>query len=379
MNRSVTLIVKPTHACNLRCPYCYDKMNKTSKGVMSLDMVRKTAEIFRNFDKVTWIWHGGEPLLMGVEWLDNASAIVQDILGKDRVILALQTNGVLIDDKYIQFFHKYGITPGLSFDGIRNEFTRKNTKELLRAWSKLEQAGLNFGSILVFGKDHDLIAEYEFAKRLGLKLQMNPIFEAIENPDSYSLEAEKLAKVVCDLFDYWIRDRVNPQNSELCINYLNRLLGTGRTFCSNVDCVGKWFSIQNDGRIQPCGRDWLDDMTFGNVMDISSVEEITNHENFRRFRKRTAELLKKCEETCEFYSMCMGGCFGNVHHHNNDFSEPNPSDCGSTKIILKHIYNVIKDFDFDDYQEYNPIFVDYLLRNGLRTLSTIRNVIGVDN
>ena len=167
MNRSVTLIVKPTHACNLRCPYCYDKMNKTSKGVMSLDMVRKTAEIFRNFDKVTWIWHGGEPLLMGVEWLDNASAIVQDILGKDRVILALQTNGVLIDDKYIQFFHKYGITPGLSFDGIRNEFTRKNTKELLHAWSKLDQSGLNFGSILVLGKTMTLLPSMSLLRDLG--------------------------------------------------------------------------------------------------------------------------------------------------------------------------------------------------------------------
>lgn len=372
-NRSVTLIVKPTHACNLRCPYCYDKMNKGSKGKMSLDMVRKSAEVFRSFNKVTWIWHGGEPLLMGVKWLDSACTILQEVLG-DKVTIALQTNGVLIDDEFIKFFHKYGITPGLSFDGIQNEFTRKNTKALLHAWDKLERANLRFGSILVFGKDHDLIAEYEYAKRLGLNLQMNPIFEAIDNPDSYSLEAEKLSKVVCDLFDYWIRDRDNPKPSELCLDYLNRLIGTGRTFCSNIDCVGRWFSIHNDGTIQPCGRDWLEDMTFGNIMNIKSADEITNHPNFLKFREGTSKLLKKCEATCEFFEMCRCGCFGNVHHHSKDFSEPDPSDCESTKMILKHIYNTVKNFDFDDYQNYNPLFVDYLLKNGLRTLDTIKSV-----
>ncbi|MCX7871642.1 MAG: radical SAM protein, partial [bacterium] len=71
MFNNVTLIVKPTLDCNLKCKYCYAKESKYNyKGQrMSLDVVKKALDVFtKRFDVIDWIWHGGEPMLVSAEW-----------------------------------------------------------------------------------------------------------------------------------------------------------------------------------------------------------------------------------------------------------------------------------------------------------------------
>jgi len=70
-SRYLTLIVKPTHRCNLHCPYCYDfKFRQNVKDYLNLDDIRKILKIF-NGRILNWIWHGGEPFMMGVKYLDE--------------------------------------------------------------------------------------------------------------------------------------------------------------------------------------------------------------------------------------------------------------------------------------------------------------------
>ena len=64
------LLVKPTHGCNLDCQYCYDKPFRTKFGnkVMSFEIVRHILDLATKHAKnISWIWHGGEPTIVGIE------------------------------------------------------------------------------------------------------------------------------------------------------------------------------------------------------------------------------------------------------------------------------------------------------------------------
>ena len=65
---NISVLVKPTNACNLNCPYCFDRskcevlnghtLTKQQRCKL-MDMCEQYAE------EVHWLWHGGEVTLMG--------------------------------------------------------------------------------------------------------------------------------------------------------------------------------------------------------------------------------------------------------------------------------------------------------------------------
>ncbi len=79
---------------------------------------------------------------MGVDWLRQASNIVRQY--DPEVRIEIQTNGTLINEDIIEFFKEFNIRPGLSFDGILNEYTRKDLGKLLSVWRLLEKSGIGF-------------------------------------------------------------------------------------------------------------------------------------------------------------------------------------------------------------------------------------------
>lgn len=364
--QDITLIVKPTHKCNLNCYYCYDKKNRDMKKEMNEDIVEKTIEIFEN-DVGEWIWHGGEPLLMGKEYFERCNDIIQEY--RPELNIQMQTNGTLINDEIINMFKKYDIQPGMSFDGIRNEFTRKNTGVFMRKLSLLDKHDVNYGVIMVITPDsvENLIGEYEYFKRLDLRVQMNMMFKADKNDESCELDNMKTVKGVTKFFDYWIRDTNNPKPNSLCLEYINRLLDSGRIFCNRKNCVGKWFGIHPNGDIYPCGRDWDKDMCFGNIMNMESITDIFENENFIRYKKGVEKILEKCKN-CPFYDVCHGGCYGTIYSNYKEFKVPKNLHCVKFKKIMFHVFNRVKNINIyeEDLTEYNPYFLESLMKTGFR-------------
>ncbi|MBR3181682.1 MAG: SPASM domain-containing protein [Eggerthellaceae bacterium] len=63
------LVVAPTYACNLRCPYCYELGHNGIKGKMSMEVVDSTVRFVegrfaeRPFKRMSVQWYGGDPSL----------------------------------------------------------------------------------------------------------------------------------------------------------------------------------------------------------------------------------------------------------------------------------------------------------------------------
>lgn len=374
----ITLIVKVTNKCNLDCPYCYNQLKADWDQVMSLEMVEEIAIKFKGHIN-TWTWHGGEPTLMGIEWFKKAHKIIRNICGD--INIAIQTHGGTINQEWIDFYKQEKMHPGLSFDGYNNDLTRKNTRQLLKNMDLLRENGIEPAAILVITKDntHRLNEEYELFKKLKIKGMFNQVFE-VHNVDSKDarneyVKSQDMALNICDHFDYWIKDKDNPIDIYLATRYLGMLLESRNNLCEHINCTGGWVAVYPNGDLYPCGRDWLPEAKFGALSEISSWEDFQKLNQLKKFKEDVRIMLDGHCLQCEWYNSCKGGCYADAWESGVGVKKPHSNYCESTKIILSHIWNTIKDINLEeDYDNYNPIFIKILQEHSFRTMSDIKNL-----
>jgi len=71
--------------------------------------------------RVTVTFHGGEPLLAGVDFFEYAVAAVRRRMSPDiAVTFTVQTNGVLLDEAFLETFSRLSVRVGVSLDGDRH-------------------------------------------------------------------------------------------------------------------------------------------------------------------------------------------------------------------------------------------------------------------
>ncbi|MCF2526707.1 FxsB family cyclophane-forming radical SAM/SPASM peptide maturase [Yinghuangia soli] len=122
-------VVKVHSRCNLACDYCYlyemaDQSWQAAGKAMSPEAADQTA--FRigeharehRLDAVTVIVHGGEPMLVGMGLITRlAEAVRRAVPDYTQVSLAIQTNGLLLDDASLDALYALGVSVGVSLDG----------------------------------------------------------------------------------------------------------------------------------------------------------------------------------------------------------------------------------------------------------------------
>jgi uncharacterized protein len=120
------VVLKLHSRCNLSCRYCYmyesvDQTWRQRPIVMTPCLVARVAERIgehvsrHGLGSIDVILHGGEPLLAGHDAVAGALDTIWAAVPSVR--FSVQTNGVLLDDAYLDLFHRYGVRVGVSIDG----------------------------------------------------------------------------------------------------------------------------------------------------------------------------------------------------------------------------------------------------------------------
>jgi uncharacterized protein len=122
-------ILKVHGRCNLSCDYCYmyelaDQSWRAKPAVMAADIfdvaVRRIADHVTAHDlrSVTVVFHGGEPLMAGHEYLNRAAASVRRAMPATvSVKLGIQTNGILLTEPVLRVLRAHDVHVGVSVDG----------------------------------------------------------------------------------------------------------------------------------------------------------------------------------------------------------------------------------------------------------------------
>jgi uncharacterized protein len=124
-------VVKVHSRCNLACDYCYmyemaDQSWKSRSKVMDQQTVEYTCHRIaehahsHGLSSVHVALHGGEPLLAGTQRIEGFVHELRRRLRDDtRLQLGVQTNGLLLDDRFLDVLATENISVGVSLDGDR--------------------------------------------------------------------------------------------------------------------------------------------------------------------------------------------------------------------------------------------------------------------
>ena len=117
------LILQASPCCNLDCRYCYlpdrDDARRLPLDLLDRVMARVMASGLAG-PELSIVWHAGEPMAVPRDWYEAAFATVARHAaqaGRTRVTHHFQTNAVLIDPAWCDFFRRHGVRVGVSVDG----------------------------------------------------------------------------------------------------------------------------------------------------------------------------------------------------------------------------------------------------------------------
>lgn len=350
-----TLITKVTRKCNLRCGYCNEW--EATKEVMSFQTVAaltKRALAHPQARAVTFIWHGGEPLVRGRKFYEQAMEL-QQLCARpgQQVKNAIQTNGTLVNEAWARFFASHGWDVGLSLDGPQELHDAQRPRiggqgshaSAMRAIALFRTYGVRFG-VLVVATDATLSIGadrmFDFLTRNGVRsfafLHLRPKSrpDGRYDPKADYVSLDRFNQFQRRIFDRWYANddpRLSIREFE---SIVATLCGGHAATCTLAgDCIGRHFGINVNGDVYHCDRYVTDaDYRLGNVMD-DSFETMLSSERFHELRRRNHTRVNGYQ-ACRWLRVCHGGCPHNAYIDARSTS-PDPTCCGEAALV-EHIY-----------------------------------------
>src|SRR5580704_1405458 len=111
------LVLQPTPFCNIDCDYCY-LGNRNNTRRMTHDVMKGAVRFVLDgglvSQRLSIVWHAGEPLVLPVSYYMEAfAAIEEEVRGRCEVSHSFQTNGTLISDSWCEFMKTQNMRIGL--------------------------------------------------------------------------------------------------------------------------------------------------------------------------------------------------------------------------------------------------------------------------
>ena len=278
----ITIFLEPTAACNLRCRHCYH-------ADTGYDLKRMSEETVLSFvDKLSLshgnlriVWHGGEPLLMGLDFFKKAYEIFEENSKKYQRVFEfdVQTNGTLIDEAYAEFFKQTNTTVSISYDGPYNEVLREETERTERAIELLKSFEVKLVCISTISAQSiaHIVDIYEFFKEKKLDVKFNPVFEsgAARCNQEYVVSKEAWAEAFIQLFDYWLIDEDCNICMVSCESILRRFIDSdfSQIGCPTSACILQYLAVDAYGNLYPCARLIGQDFLLCNIKDVVDVRQ----------------------------------------------------------------------------------------------------------
>ena len=359
------LILKPTVLCNCSCKYCITPTNipKNKIQVEVIEQLCLKLSKSNKYNAFTFIWHGGEPLLMGINFYKRVLEIQKKYLRKGSYLNTYQSNFTLIDDDWMNFFIENRIRVSTSLDGDKelHDANRimngKGTFEdtLIRI-KRLQKEGLLAGVVTVLSKTNIKYTDrfLRFFAENNIPSRLNPILPServISNEDDMSITPLEYADCLITSFDKWIQGEYNtPLGQPLPIAPLTEIVynfyhANKPRLCNfSGNCGDGFLAINPVGDLYNCGRFCdIEEFKIANIQeDFNNIDEI-----FLKKNKLLSWNNINCEEDeckhCEWFSVCNRGCPNSSYLFNNKILSHDPY-CEGYKKLFSHIYSCLRFF-----------------------------------
>lgn len=314
------IIFKAVGLCNLACPFCYYMENLESDWERKFDPNRLDdffASYRRYHSKLRVSWHGGEPLLAGLDFFQNAV----DSAARHGVEMrsSIQTNGVLMDEQWAEFFKRNDFNVGVSIDGpalVQNAMRPAKSAALgtsyegaVRALDLLQRHEVRHGTLTVIHPSLDGAEVFRhLVDDLGVRDMdfLLPIVGEAQPPDTVAGCRDYLLGVL----GAWLaRD-----DSAIVVRYFTNILralvgGEAKQCILNNDC-SHFITVEPNGDVGLCENIRVSDMALyqtGLNVHRNGFDEIERTLRSRLDQCGFNDLGEICR-SCDFVRVCQGGC-----------------------------------------------------------------------
>lgn len=341
-------IIKPVNgACNLGCHYCYMlsilEPQKSNCDVMSREVLHATIDFFCSHqDNVEFTWHGGEPLLAGMEFYRDVSRLQKSWSSRGkRISNFIQTNGTLIDDEWAELFKEIGFFVGVSLDAPADVHDKLRTftcgasslSYVLRGIPKLIKNDIFNGVICCVGKSNFNRPREVLDFFLGQGVKSIK-FLRTKGEESETISASQYADFLFRIFNLWIE--IDDPDIEIrdIKSIVDILLGGEYRECTFTGRCDQFATVYSDGSIFPCDR-FLNEprLQFGTVLE--PYAKVLSGENFQAFLAGIQTTKEPCRG-CRRLSLCNGGCL------KERLSNEREDICQASQKLFEEIESALK-------------------------------------
>jgi uncharacterized protein len=378
------LLAKPTGPiCNLDCEYCFFLSKEELYPGDRFRMDDTTLESYiqqllaaHRTPEVTVAWQGGEPTMMGLDFFRRSMDVVERHRDPNqRVQHTIQTNGVLIDERWASFFAEHGFLVGLSVDGPRDihDAYRKDKRgegsfdRVLRGYRHLQAAGVDVNILCTVhreNEDRGLEVYRYFRDQLGAAfIQFIPIVERtteaflplanlgwssdrVEKRPLYvqsgslvtdrSVSADGYGRFLIEVFDEWVRHDVGEVFVQMFDVALANWHGEPPGLCVFSETCGQALALEHNGDLYSCDHYVEPDYLLGNIADTPLAELVSSPAQIAFGLAKRDTLPQYCRD-CDVRFACHGGCPRNRFRSTPDGEEGLNYLCPSYLAFFRHV------------------------------------------
>ena len=377
--RAFNIMIKPGGSlCNLDCRYCYylDKasMYGGREPVMSIEMLEKVIrDYISSCDtrEVTFNWHGGEPLAIGIDFYRKAVELERRYSDGKIISNTIQTNGTLVTPDWADFLASNRFLVGISIDGPQHihDIYRSSKAgvpsfdRVMEGLGNLVRAGAEFNTLTAVSKASEghALEIYQFLKSLGSRfMQFLPVVERIKfqvnangrqmknlrpsmvDPHSkgdgfgtWSVSDIGYGKFLCGIFDWWVRHDVGRYFVGAFDATLASWCGVPPGTCSFCETCGGNLVVEHNGDVYVCDHFVYPEYRLGNVA-MSSLRDMAGSPAALAFGIDKRNSLPSQCRRCEWVHLCNGECPKHRLSHTRTGEEGLNSLCAGLQMYYRH-------------------------------------------
>ncbi len=340
------VMAKPSSSvCNIDCTYCFylekehlypDRKKQWRMSNTTLENYIRDQIQSQQGEVIDFVWQGGEPTLLGVDFFRQAIAFQEHYRGYKTVTNSLQTNATLLDKEWALFFKEHHFLIGVSIDGdrISNDTYRLSRKgkstfdETLKGVALLKKHNVDFNTLTVVNAENVKrpLNVYAFLKRIGSRYMqfiplverkaivpdshgltlIQPTFSGESNLAEWSVPAKAYGKFLNTIFDHWIQNDLGDvfvMNFEQTMSQLVGRLGA----CVFSETCGNGLAMESNGDVYSCDHYVYPEHKLGNVNETSLINLVNLPQNLKFGQDKLNNISVDCHQ-CEVRSVCHGGC-----------------------------------------------------------------------
>jgi uncharacterized protein len=356
-----TYVVKVVSRCNLNCDYCYmyNLQDRTYRDqppsmtpVVTKALIRRIRDHARRhgLTKVHMILHGGEPLLFRQDRLAQwVSSVRAGLRPEVEVAFSMQSNGVLLDDSWIDLLADLEVRIGISVDGPREAHDLHRVDRhgvgsfdhvlaAIRLLQRHPRGRLIFSTVMaVVNVDLDPDELFDFWQFLDV-----PGFD-LSLPHANFLHRPPRGR--WSYGDWMVRffDRWWEQNrADRHVRYFENMLRMYAGFPISTDNIGgkpvDVVVIETDGSIEPTDafKSCFNGATkLGLNVLTHELDDVATSPMVAVFQHGADALCSRCQ-ACHLRDVCGGGYMPHRYHPFNGFDNPSVY-CADLMQLLDHI------------------------------------------